>query len=107
VSAFDRLHPAIQYHVVNCLGWRSLRALQEEAIEPILTGEHALLLAPTGGRKTEAAMFPLLSRMLAENWSRRSVLYYYSATHHRQTGHRRTTERSIPSLRRRLRRVFA
>lgn len=75
MSAFDRLHPAIQYHVVNSLGWRSLRALQEEAIEPVLAGEHALLLAPTAGGKTEAAMFPLLSRMLAENWSGTSVLY--------------------------------
>lgn len=75
MSAFDRLHPAIQYHVVNSLLWRSLRPLQEAAIDPILAGEHALLLAPTAGGKTEAVMFPLLSRMLAENWSGTSVLY--------------------------------
>lgn len=29
----------------------------------------AILLAPTAGGKTEAALFPVLSRMLAENWS--------------------------------------
>ena len=34
-----------------------------------------LLLAPTAGGKTEAAFFPALSRMLAENWAGLSILY--------------------------------
>jgi ATP-dependent Lhr-like helicase len=75
VSAFDFLHPAIQHHIVNSLGWRTLRALQEEAVQPILDGESALLIAPTAGGKTEAAVFPLLSRLLSENWKPISVLY--------------------------------
>ena len=74
-SAFDRLHPALQHHIVNSLGWTSLRPLQEHAIPPVLDGDHALLLAPTAGGKTEAAVFPLLSRMLTESWSGLSVLY--------------------------------
>ena len=74
-SAFDRLHPALQHHIVNSLGWTSLRPLQEHAIPPVLDGDHALLLAPTAGGKTEAAVFPLLSRMLTEGWSGLSVLY--------------------------------
>ena len=74
-SAFDRLHPALQHHIVNSLGWTSLRPLQEHAIPPVLEGDHALLLAPTAGGKTEAAVFPLLSRMLTERWSGLSVLY--------------------------------
>ncbi len=75
MSHFDRLHPAIQHHVVNSLGWRLLRPLQEAAIAPILEGRNALLLAPTAGGKTEAALFPLLSRMLSENWQGLSILY--------------------------------
>ncbi len=75
MTRFDRLHVAVQHHVVNTLGWQSLRPLQEEAIEPILAGEHALLLAPTAGGKTEAAVLPLLSRMLSENWKGLGVLY--------------------------------
>lgn len=72
---FERLHPAVQHHVVNSLGWRSLRPLQEEAIEPLLQGEDAILLAPTAGGKTEAACFPILSRMAEEDWRGLSVLY--------------------------------
>lgn len=75
MSAFDRLHPALQHHIVNSLGWRTLRPLQEKSIEPVLAGGHALLVAPTAGGKTEAAIFPLLSRCLSEEWSGLSVLY--------------------------------
>lgn len=72
---FDRLHPAVQYHVVNSLGWTSLRPTQLEAIDPILAGAHCLLLAPTAGGKTEAAAIPVFSRMLSEEWQGVSVLY--------------------------------
>lgn len=69
------LHPALVHHIVNTLEWPSLRPLQKQAVEPILGGDHALLIAPTAGGKTEAAVFPLISRMLAEDWSGLSVLY--------------------------------
>ncbi|BAL23495.1 DEAD/DEAH box helicase [Azoarcus sp. KH32C] len=72
---FDTLHPALQYHVVNSLGWSSLRPTQRDAILPIRDGRHCLLLAPTAGGKTEAAIIPVLSRMLTENWIGVSVLY--------------------------------
>jgi ATP-dependent helicase Lhr and Lhr-like helicase len=75
LSGFERLHPAVQHHVVNSLGFRALRPLQEAAIEPLMSGSHALLLAPTAGGKTEAAIFPILSRMLEEDWRGLSVLY--------------------------------
>lgn len=74
-SSFDRLHPAVQYHVVNSLGWPGLRLLQERSVAPILEQQHALLIAPTAGGKTEAAMLPVLSRMLSEEWKGVSVLY--------------------------------
>lgn len=75
MSPFDRLHPALQHHIVNSLGWQSLRPLQEQAIDPVLAGDHALLIAPTAGGKTEAAIFPLFSRMLNEDWRGLSILY--------------------------------
>ena len=75
MTPFDRLHPAVQHHVVNSLEWRHLRPLQEAAVEPILSGSHALLLAPTAGGKTEAAVLPVFSRMLTEDWRGLSVIY--------------------------------
>jgi ATP-dependent Lhr-like helicase len=74
VSA-DALHPGIQHHLVNTLGWTSLRPLQVESVGPVLRGDDALLLAPTAGGKTEAAAFPLLTRMENEGWRGTSVLY--------------------------------
>ena len=61
-------------HIVNSLGWRVLRPLQEQSIKPLLGGQHAILLAPTAGGKTEAAFLPVLSKMLSENWTGLSVL---------------------------------
>lgn len=75
MSNFDRLHPALQHHIVNSLGWRELRPFQEAVIPPILGGEHLIVLAPTAGGKTEAAFFPVASRMLSEGWTGLSVLY--------------------------------
>jgi ATP-dependent Lhr-like helicase len=75
VSEFEQLHPSLQYHVVNTLGWSTLRPTQLAAIPPIHAGSHCLLLAPTAGGKTEAASIPVLSRMLKESWSGTSVLY--------------------------------
>ncbi|MGF1645333.1 MAG: DEAD/DEAH box helicase [Kineosporiaceae bacterium] len=75
VAALERLHPALVHHVVNTLGWSSLRPLQAQAIEPVMDDEDCLLLAPTAGGKTEAAVFPVLSRMAGEDWRGLSVIY--------------------------------
>lgn len=75
MAGFDALHPVVQHHIVNELGWGDLRPLQDAAIAPLLAGDDALLLAPTAGGKTEAALFPLLTRMSQESWAATSVLY--------------------------------
>ncbi|HYT25871.1 MAG TPA: DEAD/DEAH box helicase, partial [Actinomycetota bacterium] len=74
-DALDLLHPVVLHHIVNTLGWPGLRPLQEASIEPLLAGDDALLLAPTAGGKTEAAAFPLLSKMASEGWQGTSLLY--------------------------------
>ena len=75
MAAFDRLHPGLQHQVVNALGWRSLRPVQELAIDAALEGANLLVLAPTAGGKTEAAFFPLISEALAGSWGGPAVLY--------------------------------
>lgn len=75
VSSPTGLDEAIEYHLVNSLGWPGLRPLQAAAVEPVRAGHDCVLLAPTAGGKTEAATFPLLSSMAAEAWTGTSVLY--------------------------------
>jgi ATP-dependent helicase Lhr and Lhr-like helicase len=74
-AAFDDLHPALQYHIVSTLRWPDLRPTQTDAVRPVMAGEDVLILAPTAGGKTEAAVFPLLSRTAGQGWHGLSVLY--------------------------------
>ena len=69
------LHPLLAHHILNTLEWPALRPLQKQAFPHIAGGEHTLLVAPTAGGKTEAAVFPVFSRMLEEDWQPISVLY--------------------------------
>jgi ATP-dependent Lhr-like helicase len=75
MSAFERLTPALQYQIVNTLGFRGLRPVQEQSIDAILDGKNCVVLAPTAGGKTEAAFFPILSAMDAADWRPVSVIY--------------------------------
>ena len=64
--AFDLLAPSVQRWVWD-QGWHSLRPVQEQAIRA-LTGSQAdaVISAPTAGGKTEAAILPLVSNVLAQ-----------------------------------------
>jgi ATP-dependent Lhr-like helicase len=75
VTAFEQLHPALQHHIVNSLGWRELREVQASSIDAFLMGANLVVLAPTAGGKTESAFFPIISQMLTEGWDGLSVLY--------------------------------
>ncbi len=74
-DAIDRLSPAVRYQIANGLGWSGLRRVQALSIDAILDGANCVVLAPTAGGKTEAALLPLLSKMDVEDWRGVSVLY--------------------------------
>ena len=69
MSVFSRFNARLQHAIVARLGWTSLRLVQEQAGDALLDGFNAVVLAPTAGGKTEAAMFPVLS-MLVDDQSR-------------------------------------
>jgi ATP-dependent Lhr-like helicase len=75
VGGFARLHPHLRHAVVHDLRWKSLRPVQDLTIDAVLDGDNAVVLAPTAGGKTEAALFPLLSRVLSEEPPPVAVLY--------------------------------
>jgi ATP-dependent Lhr-like helicase len=75
MSASTGLDAAIEYHIVNSLGWPGLRPLQTASVKPVRSGTDCVLVAPTAGGKTEAALFPLLSEMVEGNWSGTTILY--------------------------------
>lgn len=57
------------------LGWTSLRPVQELAGEAILDGKNAVVLAPTAGGKTEAAMFPAIANLVERAVDGVGVIY--------------------------------
>ena len=75
MSGLARLHPHLQHAIVHDLGWRALRPVQDLTIDAVLDGCNSVVLAPTAGGKTEAAIFPLLSRILTESTRPVSALY--------------------------------
>lgn len=66
MSVFARFPPRLQEAIVARLGWSSLRAVQDEAGRAILEGRNVIILAPTAGGKTEAAVFPMLAQMIED-----------------------------------------
>src|SRR2546426_348004 len=60
---------------VRALGIETFTEPQRRAIPRILAGENVLLVAPTGIGKTEAALLPILDRLLREEPEPTSCLY--------------------------------
>jgi ATP-dependent Lhr-like helicase len=75
VSAFARFPPRLQEAIVSRLGWTSLRPVQNLAGDAILDGRNALILAPTAGGKTEAAVFPALAGLIEREPEAVGVIY--------------------------------
>jgi ATP-dependent helicase Lhr and Lhr-like helicase len=74
-SAFSQLHEGVRRWIYD-RGWRELRDLQELAIPPILAGaEDVILSAATASGKTEAAFFPICSRIAGETRQGICALY--------------------------------
>ncbi|NLX48808.1 MAG: DEAD/DEAH box helicase [Methanospirillum sp.] len=65
-GVYDALHGTLQMTLLQRLGWDALRPLQEQTFRAATSGADLLVIAPTAGGKTEAAMIPVVDRALRE-----------------------------------------
>lgn len=76
-NAFFLLHQRVQQWIYR-QGWKELRDIQEQAVEPILSGTTDVIISsPTASGKTEAAFLPICSRIIED--SKRSIKVLYVA----------------------------
>jgi ATP-dependent Lhr-like helicase len=71
---FDLLHLKLR-EAIKELGYLSPTPVQGAAIPVILSGAHVLIIAPTGFGKTEAALFPIFTKMLESQGEGVKALY--------------------------------
>lgn len=74
-SVLDKLHPKVRELVLS--RFRQLTPVQEKAFPLILEGRNVLIIAPTGSGKTEAAVVPILSRLLTRGVAERGIQVLY------------------------------
>ncbi|UPK71191.1 DEAD/DEAH box helicase [Chitinophaga filiformis] len=72
--SIHKLHPRLQ-DLVKDQKWDRLTEIQEKAFDPIYQGKSCIIEAPTSGGKTEAVLFPLLTRIATRKTSGFKVLY--------------------------------
>jgi ATP-dependent Lhr-like helicase len=65
MKSFQKLNEKLRKVIVE-YGYIEPTEPQEEAIPKILDGRNVLIIAPTGSGKTEAALFPVMSKILDE-----------------------------------------
>lgn len=74
-QSFSLLTKRLQHGIIDQLGWKSLRSVQESSIPALLAGDNAIIQAATAGGKTEAAFFPILSIIHDEGLAPLSAIY--------------------------------
>jgi ATP-dependent helicase Lhr and Lhr-like helicase len=63
-SVFSSLHESLQQVLARLPGWTELREVQEEACRTVRAGGDTLIIAPTAGGKSEAALIPVMDDLL-------------------------------------------
>ena len=63
-SVFSTLHESLQQVLAQRLDWTELREVQEQTYSAVVTGSDVLVIAPTAGGKSEAALIPVMDDIL-------------------------------------------
>ena len=74
MDIYNRLHPGLR-RVIQNKGWRDLSDIQKAAFLPVFDGRDCIIQAPTAGGKTEAVLFPALTRAAAKRCDSVQILY--------------------------------
>jgi len=74
-SVFSSLHESLQQVLAQRFDWTELRDVQEVACRTIRAGSDALIIAPTAGGKSEAALIPVMDDLLKHGRPGISCLY--------------------------------
>ena len=75
MDTFNLLHDGVRQVLAHRLGWNDLRSVQEEAYHAVIAGNDVLVIAPTAGGKTEAALIPVVDGILKGGLSGVAALY--------------------------------
>src|SRR5690606_9009731 len=75
MDTFSRLHEGLRQVLAHRIGWSELRAVQKKAYEAVSGGNDVLVIAPTAGGKTEAALIPVVDGILKGGFSGVAALY--------------------------------
>lgn len=74
-NIFSGLHESLQQVLSQRLGWTEIRDVQEQAYSAIASGRDVLVIAPTAGGKSEAALIPVMDDILKSGRQGVSCLY--------------------------------
>jgi ATP-dependent helicase Lhr and Lhr-like helicase len=74
-SVFSILHESLQEVLARRLEWTELREVQEQAYSAVMAGSDVLVIAPTAGGKSEAALIPVMDDILKNGRMGVSCLY--------------------------------
>lgn len=74
-SVFSTLHESLQQVLAQRLEWTELREVQERAYAAVIAGNDALIIAPTAGGKSEAALIPVMDDILKNGRAGVTCLY--------------------------------
>ncbi len=74
-SIFSSLHESLQQVLTQRLDWSELREVQEQSYAGVTAGNDVLIIAPTAGGKSEAALIPVMDDILKHGRTGVTCLY--------------------------------
>ncbi len=74
-SAFLSLHESLQTVLSQRMGWTELREVQEHSYNAVSKGNDVLIIAPTAGGKSEAALIPVIDDLIKNGWPGIACVY--------------------------------